>query len=133
MKSTDVHSPFIPAADGTPLFYKDWGAGKSVLFISSWALNSDMWQYQMMPMASRGFRCVAHDRRGHGRSAQPTNGYDYDTLADDLAALIEHLDLRDVRLIGHSMAGGEIVRYLNRHGAGRVNRIVLLAPTTHPG
>jgi pimeloyl-ACP methyl ester carboxylesterase len=130
MKSTDMHSPYISAADGTPLFYKDWGAGKPVLFISSWALNSDMWQYQMTPMASRGFRWVAYDRRGHGRSAQPSTGYDYETLADDLAAVIEKLDLRHLTLIGHSMAGGEIVRYLTRYGARRVSRIVLLAPTT---
>jgi non-heme chloroperoxidase len=125
-----MNSPFTSAGDGTSLFYKDWGTGKPVLFISSWALNSDMWQYQMTPMASHGFRCVAYDRRGHGRSAQPSNGYDYDTLAEDLAVLIEHLDLHEVMMIGHSMAGGEIVRYLTRHSARRVSRIVLVAPTT---
>lgn len=130
MKSADVKTPYIPASDGTSLFYKDWGAGNPVVFVSSWALSSDMWQYQMTPMASQGFRCVAYDRRGHGRSAQPSGGYDYDTLSDDLAAVIEHLDLRQITLIGHSMAGGEIIRYLSRHGSQRVRGIVLVAPTT---
>ena len=92
-------------------------------------MNSDMWQYQMTPMVSQGFRCVAYDRRGHGRSAQPGHGYDYDTLADDLGEVIEQLDLREVTLIGHSMSGGEIVRYLSRHGAGHISRIVLVAPS----
>jgi pimeloyl-ACP methyl ester carboxylesterase len=122
--------PFIAAKDGTPLFYKDWGAGQPVVFISSWGMNSDMWQYQMTPMVDERLRCVAYDRRGHGRSGQPSHGYDYDTLADDLAAVIEQIDLRDAILVGHSMAGGEIVRYLSRHGAKRVSRIVLVAPTT---
>ncbi len=122
--------PFIAAKDGTALYYKDWGKGRNVVFASSWGMNSDMWQYQMTPMVSQGFRCVAYDRRGHGRSAQPAHGYDYDTLADDLGVVIEQLDLREVTLLGHSMAGGEIVRYLSRHGAGRISRIVLIAPTT---
>jgi len=130
LKEKAMRMPFIPAKDGTPLFYKDWGSGKPIIFVSSWALNSDMWQYQMTPMVNQGLRCVAYDRRGHGRSAQPAHGYDYDTLADDLAAVIEQLDLRQVTLIGHSMAGGEIVRYLSRCGGGRVSRIVLVAPTT---
>lgn len=130
MPEAPMRIPFIAARDGTPLYFKDWGAGKPVLFVSAWGLNSDMWQYQMTPMTGEGFRCVAYDRRGHGRSAQPSDGYDYDTLSDDLAALIEHLDLRGVTLVGHSMAGGEVVRYLSRHGASRVSRIVLIAPTT---
>jgi pimeloyl-ACP methyl ester carboxylesterase len=130
LKEKATRMPFISAKDGTPLFYKDWGAGKPIVFVSSWGLNSDMWQYQMTPMVNQDLRCVAYDRRGHGRSAQPAHGYDYDTLADDLAAVIEQLDLRQVTLIGHSMAGGEIVRYLSRCGAGRVSRIVLVAPTT---
>lgn len=129
-KTTAMHMPFISAGDGTPLFYKDWGAGKPIVFVSSWGMNSDLWQYQMVPMVSQGFRCVAYDRRGHGRSAQPSQGYDYDTLSDDLAAVIEYLDLSQVVLVGHSMGGGEIVRYLSRHGADRVDRIVLVAPTT---
>jgi non-heme chloroperoxidase len=129
-KETNMLLPYIGAKDGIALYYKDWGSGRNVLFLSSWGLNSDMWQYQMTPMVSQGFRCVAYDRRGHGRSAQPAHGYDYDTLADDLAAVMEQLDLREVTLVGHSMAGGEIIRYLTRHGAGRISRIVLVAPTT---
>ena len=122
--------PYIEAKDGTALFYKDWGAGRNMVFISSWGMNSDMWQYQMTPMVNEGFRCVAYDRRGHGRSAQPSDGYDYNTLADDLAAVLEEIDLREATLVGHSMAAGEIVRYLSRHGSRRIPRIVLVAPTT---
>jgi non-heme chloroperoxidase len=128
--ASTLQTPFISARDGTPLFYLDWGTGKPVVFVSSWGMNSDMWQYQMTPMVSEEFRCVAYDRRGHGRSARPSHGYDFDTLSDDLAAVIEYLDLRQVTLIGHSMGGGEIVRYLSRHGADRVQRVVLVAPTT---
>lgn len=124
------HTPLVTADDGTQLYFKDWGAGLPVVFISSWSANADMWQYQMAPMAAAGFRCVAYDRRGHGRSGQPSTGFDYDTLADDLAAVIDDRDLRGATLVGHSMAAGEIVRYLSRHGAGRVARIVLIAPTT---
>ncbi len=122
--------PYIAADDGTALYYKDWGSGKPVLFVSSWAMNSDMWQYQMVPMVEHGLRCIAYDRRGHGRSSQPFHGYDYDTLADDLAAIIEQLDLRELTLAGHSMGPGEIVRYLTRHGSARVARLVFIAPTT---
>lgn len=129
-KATAMRLPYLAAKDGTALYYKDWGSGRNVVFASSWGMNSDMWQYQMTPMVSQGFRCVGYDRRGHGRSAQPAHGYDYNTLADDLGAVIEQLDLRDITLVGHSMAGGEIVRYLTRHGAGRISRIVLVAPTT---
>lgn len=121
---------YVETGDGASLFYKDWGTGKPVVFITGWALNSDGWQYQMIPLAAQGVRCVAYDRRGHGRSSQPGHGYDYDTLADDLLTVIEQLDLREVTLVGHSMASGEIVRYLSRHGAGRVARVALLAPTT---
>jgi len=123
-------SSYFETADGTNLFYRDWGTGKPVVFIHSWAANSDMWQYQMIHLAGNNLRCIAYDRRGHGRSSDPDRGYEFDTLADDLAKLIDHLNLRDVVLVGHSMAGGEIVRYLTRHGATRVARIVLLAPTT---
>jgi pimeloyl-ACP methyl ester carboxylesterase len=129
-KTTSMQTPFIAARDGTPLFYKDWGTGKPVVFLASWAMNSDLWQYQMTPMVSEGFRCVAYDRRGHGRSGQPSHGYNYDTLADDFGTLMEQLDLRGATVIGHSMAPGEIVRYLSRHGSTRISRIVLLAPTT---
>jgi pimeloyl-ACP methyl ester carboxylesterase len=128
--TSSSHSPYISARDGTPLFYKDWGHGKPVLFVSAWATNSDMWQYQMTPMSEAGLRCIAYDRRGHGRSAQPSDGYDYDTLADDLAAVVAQLDLHQITLVSHSMGGGEVVRYLSRHGAKRANRIVLVSPTT---
>ncbi|MGH2589034.1 MAG: alpha/beta fold hydrolase, partial [Dehalococcoidia bacterium] len=116
--------------DHTSLFYKIWGAGNPVVFVHSWALNADMWQYQMVHLAGLGVRCITYDQRGHGRSDQPGGGYDFDTLADDLAAVIDHLDLHEVTLIGHSMGGGEIVRYLSRHGAGRIARLALIAPTT---
>ena len=128
-RAKDNASMFIEAKDGTNLFYKDWGEGKPVLFVASSSLPSDMWQYQMAGLVGYGLRCVAYDRRGHGRSSQPGRGYDYDTLAEDLASVIEELDLHDVTLVGHSMGPGEIVRYLSRHGSGRVARIVLLAPT----
>jgi len=120
--------PYIQGGDGTQLFYQDWGAGQCILFLSSMCLNSQIWQYNMLPLSGRGFRCVAYDRRGHGRSTQPGHGYDYDTLADDLACVINQLDLRTVTLVGHSMGAGEIVRYLTRHGAERVARILLVAP-----
>jgi pimeloyl-ACP methyl ester carboxylesterase len=129
-KRITLQTPFIAAGDGTPLFYKDWGTGKPIVFLASWAMNSDLWQYQMTPMVSEGFRCVAYDRRGHGRSGPASQGYDYDTLADDFGTLMEQLDLHEATVIGHSMAPGEIIRYLTRHGSGRVSRIVLLAPTT---
>ena len=128
-KANGTRSPFIAASDGTPLFYKDWGTGRPVVFLASWAMSSDLWQYQMTPMVAHGFRCVAYDRRGHGRSGESSSGYDYDTLADDLAAVMEHLDLRDATMVGHSMSPGEIVRYVSRHGSSRVSRIVMLAPT----
>lgn len=121
--------PFVETHDRTRLFYRDWGEGKPVLFVSSWALSSEMWQYQMVNLTGHGLRCIAYDRRSHGRSDDPGRGFDYDTLADDLAALIAYLDLHDVTLVGHSMGGGEVVRYLTRHGSERVAGIVLLAAT----
>jgi non-heme chloroperoxidase len=121
--------PFIATRDRAMLFYKDWGVGKPVLFVHSWAANTSLWQYQMIDLCSRGFRCVAYDQRGFGRSSDPGRGYDYDTLADDLGEVIEKLDLRDVALVGHSMGCGEIVRYVSRHGSARVSRAVLVAPT----
>jgi pimeloyl-ACP methyl ester carboxylesterase len=122
--------PFFETNDGTTLHYTDWGAGQPVVFVHSWALNSDMWAYQMPHFVAAGLRCVAYDRRGHGRSDRPGDGYDYDTFADDLAALIESLDLREITLVGHSAGGGDVVRYLSRHGDDRVERVVLLAPVT---
>lgn len=124
------HPNLIQTRDGAALYFRDWGTGKPIVFLHSWSANSDLWQHQIHPLTERGLRCVAFDRRGHGRSSEPACGYDYDTLADDLAAVLERLDLRDAMLVGHSMAAGEIVRYLSRHGAGRVDRIVLVAPTT---
>ncbi|AOJ77918.1 alpha/beta fold hydrolase [Burkholderia ubonensis] len=116
--------------DGVSLHYKDWGAGRPVVFIHGWPLNADMWDAQMHHLASRGLRCIAYDRRGFGRSGQPWHGYDYDTLADDLATLIETLDLRDVMLVGFSMGGGEVARYIGRHGTGRVAKAVLVGSVT---
>jgi len=121
---------FFRTPDGTNLFYKDWGTGKPVVFIHGWPVNSDMWEYQMVPMARRGLRTIAYDRRGFGRSDQPGGHYDYDVLADDLHALLETLDLHDVTLIGFSMGGGEVARYLSRHGSGRIARSVLVAAVT---
>ena len=121
--------PFIETNDHTQLFYTDGGTGKPVVFVASAWLSSRMWEFQMPHLVARGCRCIAYDRRGHGRSDWPWNGYDYDTLADDLAALLERLDLRHVTLVAHSMGGGEVVRYLTRHGAGRIERIALIAAT----
>ena len=118
---------FIKTADRTNLFVKDWGSGSPVVFLHGWALGSDMWEYQMPWLVDRGLRCVAYDRRGCGRSGQPGHGYDFDTFADDLAAVLGDLDLRDVTLVGHSMGGAEIARYLSRHGAARVKRSVLVS------
>ena len=122
--------PFVDTPDRQQLFFKDWGSGPPVVFLAAWALPSDMWDYQMVPLSENGLRCIAYDRRGHGRSSHAGTGYDYDTLADDLAAVIEGLGLREITLVGHSMGGGEVVRYLSRHGAKRVARAVLVAPST---
>lgn len=108
------------------LYYKDWGTGPAVVFSHGWPLSSDAWEGQMMFLAERGFRCIAHDRRGHGRSDQPWRGHDMDTYADDLAHLVEALDLRAVTHVGHSTGGGEVVRYLARHGTARAARAVLV-------
>lgn len=113
--------------DGAELHYKDWGAGPPVVFSHGWPLNSDSWEAQMLALASAGFRCIAHDRRGHGRSSQPWDGNDMDGFADDLAELIEHLDLHDATLIGFSMGGGEIARYIGRHGTRRLSKAALIA------
>ncbi len=121
--------PFLTTTDQTALYYTDWGQGRPVVFVTGWALSSDMWAYQRAYLDDRGQRSIAFDRRGHGRSDDPGQGYDYDTLADDLAALMEHLDLRDVTLVAHSMGGGELIRYLTRHGRDRVAGVVLVAAT----
>jgi len=116
--------------DGTEIYFKDWGSGKPVLFSHGWPLDADMWEYQMEYLSSRGYRTIAFDRRGFGRSDQPWTGYDYDTFADDIAQLIEHLDLRDVTLVGFSMGGGDVSRYIARHGSERVAGLVLLGAVT---
>ncbi|POX42548.1 alpha/beta hydrolase [Streptomyces sp. Ru73] len=114
------------AADGTEIFYKDWGSGRPVVFSHGWPLNADAWDGQLRLVAEHGFRGIAHDRRGHGRSGQPWHGNDMDTYADDLARLMELLNLRDAVLVGHSTGGGEVVRYLGRHGTAQVSKAVLL-------
>ncbi|WP_110992045.1 alpha/beta fold hydrolase [Pseudomonas sichuanensis] len=116
--------------DGTSIHYKDWGSGKPVLFSHGWPLDADMWDSQMEYLASRGYRTIAFDRRGFGRSSQPWSGYDYDTFADDIAQLIEHLDLREVTLVGFSMGGGDVSRYIARHGSARIAGLVLLGAVT---
>ncbi len=127
--SGPLGGPLLEMRDGTTLFYQDWGAGRPVLFVHSWAANTSLWQYQMIDLSSRGFRCIAYDQRGFGRSSDPGRGYDYNTLADDLGEVMEKLDLRELTLVGHSMGCGEIVRYVSRHGASRVSRAMLVAPT----
>lgn len=116
--------PYITTSDGTQIYYTDWGTGQPVILSHGWPLSSDAWAVELKLLADNGYRAIAHDRRGHGRSSQPWQGNDMDTYAADLAALVEALDLHDVILIGHSTGGGEVVRYAARHGAGRVSKIV---------
>src|ERR1700677_634694 len=122
----DRQMPTIETRDGTEIFYKDWGFGRPIVFSHGWPLNADAWDPQLLFMASNGFRAIAHDRRGHGRSAQSWEGNDMDHYADDLAELIEVLDLHDAVLVGHSTGGGEVVRYIGRHGPSRVSKAVLV-------
>jgi non-heme chloroperoxidase len=126
----------VTAADGTTLFVKDWQGdarnGRPVVFLASLGVPSDMWDYQMLFLNLKGHRGVAYDRRGHGRSSVPAGGYDYDTLADDLHTVLEALDVRDAVLVGHSMASGELVRYLTRHGNRRVRKLVFVSPHATP-
>jgi non-heme chloroperoxidase len=117
----------IALKDGTELFYKDWGSGQPVVFSHGWPLTADAWDDQMFLVASNGFRGIAHDRRGHGRSSPSWDGHDMDTYADDLGALIDTLDLRDIVLVGHSTGGGEVTRYIGRHGTSRVAKVVLVS------
>jgi non-heme chloroperoxidase len=117
----------ITTQDGTRVYFKDWGSGQPVVFSHGWPLNADAWEDQMMFLAARGYRCIAHDRRGHGRSSQPWHGHDMDTYADDLATLVDTLDLRNAIHVGHSTGGGEVARYIGRHGTARVAKAVLIS------
>jgi non-heme chloroperoxidase len=119
--------PTIKTRDNTEIYFKDWGSGQPVVFSHGWPLDADAWEDQMFFLASRGYRCIAHDRRGNGRSSQPWTGNDLDTYADDLAALVEALDLRDAIHVGHSTGGGEVARYIGRHGTKRVAAAVLVS------
>jgi non-heme chloroperoxidase len=116
----------IKTKDGTEIFYKDWGTGKTVVFSHGWPLDADAWDAQMLFLVQKGYRVIAHDRRGHGRSGQPGQGNDMDTYADDLAAVLDTLDVKDAMLVGHSTGGGEVTRYIGRHGTGRVSKAVLI-------
>jgi pimeloyl-ACP methyl ester carboxylesterase len=121
---------FVETGDGASLFYNDWGSGKPIVFSHAWGLNADIWEYQLTELSDQGFRCIAYDRRGHGRSSDPGRGYDYDTLSDDLATIIDGLDLREVTLVGFSMGSGEVARYLSRNGSGRIARVMLVSPAS---
>jgi non-heme chloroperoxidase len=118
--------PIITTKDGTQIYYKDWGSGQPIVFSHGWPLTADAWEDQMMFLAARGYRCIAHDRRGHGRSSQPWNGNDLHTYADDLAELSAALDLRGAIYVGHSTGGGEVTRYIGKHGSERVAKVVLI-------
>jgi non-heme chloroperoxidase len=117
----------ITTKDGTQIYYKDWGQGQPVVFSHGWPLSADAWEDQMLFLSERGYRTIAHDRRGHGRSSQPWKGHDMDTYADDLATLVDALDLKNATFIGHSTGGGEVVRYLGRHGTKRASKAVLIS------
>jgi non-heme chloroperoxidase len=116
----------ITTKDGTQIYYKDWGSGQPVVFSHGWPLSADAWEDQMLFLGTRGYRCIAHDRRGHGRSSQPWNGNEMDTYAEDLATLVEALHLKDAILVGHSTGGGEVARYIGRHGTERVAKAALI-------
>jgi non-heme chloroperoxidase len=118
--------PFVTTKDGSNIFYKDWGSGRPIVFSHGWPLNADAWDAQMLFLGSKGYRVIAHDRRGHGRSAQTWDGNEMDTYAEDVAALFTKLDLQDAVFVGHSTGGGEVAHYLGRHGTARVKKAVLI-------
>jgi non-heme chloroperoxidase len=120
----------IETRDGTRLHFRDWGGGRPIVFVAPWGLCSDWWDAPVLSFSERGWRCVTFDRRGHARSDDPCRGYDFDTLADDIAAVLDGLDLQNAVLVGHSLGGAEVVRYLTRHNSRRVDHVVLIAPTT---
>ena len=123
----ETFGPFVATSDGTMIYFKDWGKGPVVMFSHGWPLNADAWDGQMLYLVQNGYRVIAHDRRGHGRSSQASSNNDMDGYADDLAAVIEALDLNEITLVGHSTGGGEVVRYIGRHGSQRVAKVVLIA------
>ena len=132
-KRPEPHSfrhPYIEASDGTRLHFRDWGAGRPIVFVAPWGLCSDWWDASVLSFSQRGWRCVTFDRRGHARSDDPCRGYEFDTLADDIAAVMDTLELQNVVLVGHSFGGAEVVRYLTRHRSRRVTHAVLIAPST---
>src|SRR5919112_4065 len=127
MSTSTSPASFVTTKDGTQIYVKDWGEGQPVVFSHGWPLNADAWDDQANLVAANGFRAIAHDRRGHGRSSQPWNGNDMDTYADDLAAVVEALDLKKAVHVGHSTGGGEVARYIGRHGTKRVAKAVLVS------
>ena len=129
-RSSLPRSTFIETRDRTQIHFRDWGAGRTIVFVAPWGLCSDWWDIPVINLVERGWRCVTFDRRGHARSDDPCRGYDFDTLADDIASVMDGLDLKDVVLVGHSLGGAEVVRYLTRHRGRRVAHAVLIAPTT---
>lgn len=130
IRSLNSATDYISTKDGTRLYFKDWGSGPAVVFSHGYPLSSDAWEDQMLFLAQNGYRVIAHDRRGFGRSSQPAGGYDYNTFADDLAQLLNTLDLRGATLVGHSMGGGEVARYVARHGHDRVAKVALISSVT---
>ena len=125
--------PFVEAGDGTRLFCRDWGEGAPVLFCHPWGLNGGIWEYQLTELSDQGMRCIAYDRRGHGRSDDPGRGYDFPALASDLATVIERLDLQGVTLVGYSMGSAEAIHYISRYGKDRISRLVLVSPIAPAG